>query len=653
MVAVLVAAYWQVALCQYTLQWDMTDQAFVWHRFISECFHSGIIPLWAPYSKLGYPFYADPQSGLFYPIVWLLALASRYSLYSNNIELFIHIVLAALGMRYLLRTLRISEGAAAIFGLVYAMSGPATGHATHSTLIASMCWLPWLMGSYIRVLQRHRMADLLLTVGFVLMQLTGGYAGMTIILLYVMAGLLVYYILVHTSERRGALLRVVQMHLCLGALVLMVSGGYLYAVAQGQPYIDRGEGVTRASVGNVPFSPRCLVTLLYPQLVGAGEVAYDTDITMQSLYMGIIPLVLVLLSLIQARRRSTYIIAISATLMLLAAMGDHTPLRGWLYDYIPLMKFFRHAGIFRLYACIGWIILAARGYDAMEGAQSYHLRSVYRYLIIVLLLLSVSLWISASVIPVVHHLVRALATHSMPIALCALTAVAIILIPGLTAERRRILLGILILSDLGLSVQAVMTRTIISDRQVSVIQKRIDHYPQGFPMPDNVPITSFNQWNDTTIAPPVWQNAGFIRKQLSFEGYNGFKLKSYNLIHDRPDFFDTYRHQNLVSADSGAIIHITSFDPDHIGLDIETDHAQHVVLGQVYFPGWICSVDHAATTAAEESPDHFVSSAIPKGRHTVQLEFVPRGGRLAFWYSIITFTVLISATAVVMRRSSV
>lgn len=651
MVVVLLAAWWQVALCQHTLQWDMTDQAFVWHRYISECFHSGIIPLWAPYSKLGYPFYADPQSGLFYPMVWLLALAGRYTLYSNNMELFLHIVLAAWGMRYLLRVLRVSSIGAAIFGLVYAMSGPATGHATHSTLIASMCWLPWVMGSYIRLLQRHRAVDILLTAGFLLLQLTGGYAGITIILLYVMTGLLLYYTLTHTADRGKALLHATRMHLWLGTAVLLVSAGYLYAVAQGQPYIDRGEGVTRATAGNVPFTPRCLVTILYPQLVGSSDIAYGTDITMQSLYMGILPLVLMLLALVHTQRRGNFIIAISSIILLLAAMGDHTPIRGWLYDYLPLMKLFRHAGIFRLYVCIAWVILAARGFDAMEGVQSYRVRVVYRYLILFVLVISASLSLSAWVIPVAHHLAHALAVHSLPILICAVAATAIIFMPGLAAERRRVLLAILILCDLGLSVQSTISKTVIADQSVSVIQARIDQYPAGFPIPDKVPITTYGQWNDSTIAPPIWQNAGFIRKQLSFEGYNGFKLKNYNLIHGRPDFYEKYAGQRLISSDSSAMVRITSFDPCHFGFDVRSNEIGQVTLAQVYFPGWSATVDGANVTVAE-SPDHFLSCTVPSGMHHVVMSFAPVGGRYAFLYAVFVFAVLAVAAGIAVWRSS-
>ncbi len=647
MTLVLVIAYWQAALCRYTMDWDMTNQAFVWHRYISECFHSGIIPLWAPYSKLGYPFYADPQSGLFYPVVWLLAVVGHYSLYSNNFEFFIHIVLAAWGMRYLLQTLHVSKGAAAVFALVYAMSGPATGHASHSTLTASLCWLPWLLASYIRMIEHQRLRDVLLTALFLVLQLTGGYAGITIILIYVMAGLFIYYMLVR--DGRSSPGAVAKAHVWLVIVVLLVSVSYLYAVAQGQPYIDRGEGVTRITAGNVPFSPRCLITIFYPQLVGAQEMAFGTDITMQSLYIGILPLVLIATLLLGRQRRSAYVIALASGILLLAAMGDHTPLRGWLYDYLPLMKLFRHAGIFRLFVCIGWIILAARGFDALDGLHGYKARAIYRLLIVVMLLLATALWIASHYILRSQSTIQVIAAHSLPIVLYALAALLIIAVPGLKAEYRRALLALLTVVDMGIGVQWAMHKTIVSECRISQMQQNVNSYPSGFPLPSNVPITSYNQWNDAKIAPPIWQNAGFIRKQLSFEGNNSFNLRNYNLIYAREDFYAKYSKQNLISADSNTEIQITGFGPDRIGFTVRGDHHQEVRLGQVYFPGWSATVDGSAV-AVTESADHFIACHIADGQHQVVMSFAPAGARYAFIFGVFSFFVLITAVCITAWR---
>ncbi len=646
MVAVLIAAYWQVALCHYPLQWDAVNQIFVWHRYIAECFHAHVLPLWAPYSRLGYPLYADPQSGLFYPIVWLLTLGGHYTLRSNDLEFFIHVLLAAWGMRSLLRTLGISGATASVFGVLYAMSGPMTGHATHTTLVVSMAWVPLVLSCYIQWLRNGRIYHLLLTALYVYMEVTGGYVGITIILIYVMAAVFLYHI-GKQPMRSAVVIKLLTRHLWLGLFVAIVSAGFLYAVAQGQPYIDRGEGITRATAGGIPFTPVCLLTMVYPALTGDGNLSWGTDTTMQSLYIGLLPLLLVVLVILLQPGRRTVMIALASLLTLLAAMGGHTPLRGWLYDYVPLMKLFRHAGIFRLFTCIGFIVLSAIGFDAIEDQR---FRRRLRNAVLVLFIMTAVIWIAGLTIAgtTVMH---AIASVSLSVVCIALAALVVLALPEsfLSWPVRKVLIALLLIIDLGLSVQRTMFITIACDRPLSSIQKVIDQYPRGFPLPSNDPITSYGQWNDSTIAPPLWQNAGFLRKQISFEGYNGFNLKTYNLMREQADFFQRYGHKPLVSGDRKTTIQISAFDPGRFGIEVDCSQDMQLTLAQIYFPGWRASIDKMEVPVAENA-DHFVSCSVPIGHHQVDFYFSPKGAKAAFIYTLLIVTMLTAGIGLYRRR---
>src|SRR5687768_2172542 len=84
-------AFWQIGWMQNTMKWDMIDQFFPYRYFIGECFNAGVLPSWNPYQFLGEPFHADPQSGFWYPVTWLLTLAGGYSVYTMNFEFVLHI----------------------------------------------------------------------------------------------------------------------------------------------------------------------------------------------------------------------------------------------------------------------------------------------------------------------------------------------------------------------------------------------------------------------------------------------------------------------------------------------------------------------------------------------------------------------------------
>lgn len=646
MTLVLVIAYWQVALCSYALQWDAVNQIFVWHRYMAECFHAHLIPLWAPYARLGYPMYADPQSGLFYPVVWLLTLGGRYTLASNDLELFIHIVIAAWGMKFLLEILSVRRDTAAVFGLIYAMSGPVTGHATHTTLVVSMGWVPWVLGAYIQWLRSQRMSHLLLAVLCVYMEVAGGYMGITIILMYVMAAILIYHI-VSSRREHSAFGKVVSGHLMFVGLTILVSAGLLYALAQGQPYMDRSEGLSRAGASSVPFTPVSLLSLLYPGLIGDKHIAWSTDTTMQNLYIGIVPLILGLLLCIVRPRRGTLFIMVASLVMLLAAMGDHTPVRGWFYEYLPLMRLFRHAGIFRVFTCIGLVILGAQGYDAL---QDHHFRKIFKVVAMFLSIAVMSVWLIA-ISGKISLGPFAVPAVLLPVVILSLTAFIVFSLPEawLKPHVRMRLLALIILCDLGLSVQMVMYTTIASGEKVKDVQRIIDQYPTGFPIPTNDPITAYNQWNDPSIAPPVWQNAGFLRKQISFEGYNGFNLKNYNLLIEKADFFQLYEHQRLVSTQKPATIRISSFDPGHFGIDVDNSTVEVVTLAQMYFPGWKACVDNTPV-AIMETKDHFVSCMVGTGHHSVDFYFSPWLAKAAFIYTITVMALLLAAIGIYRPR---
>jgi len=57
--AVTALAYWQVALLQNSLKWDVMDCYLPWRYHVGECLQNGIFPFWNPYTHCGYPIHAD------------------------------------------------------------------------------------------------------------------------------------------------------------------------------------------------------------------------------------------------------------------------------------------------------------------------------------------------------------------------------------------------------------------------------------------------------------------------------------------------------------------------------------------------------------------------------------------------------------------
>ena len=102
------------------------------------------IPLWSDLIMSGYPFVANPLSGLLYPPGWI-ALLFPLPL-GINLVVIAHLVWAGLGLFLYLRQLGLHERSALFGGIAYELMPKTYAHyaAGHVTLVYALAWLPWL-----------------------------------------------------------------------------------------------------------------------------------------------------------------------------------------------------------------------------------------------------------------------------------------------------------------------------------------------------------------------------------------------------------------------------------------------------------------------------------------------------------------------------
>ncbi len=105
----------------------------------------GQIPLWSPLIYSGYPFFAHPLSGLWYPPGWL-ALLFPLPL-GFNLVVLLHLIWGAWGMLKFLSALGLCSPATIFGALAFALMPKLIAHygAGHLTLVYALCWLPWLL----------------------------------------------------------------------------------------------------------------------------------------------------------------------------------------------------------------------------------------------------------------------------------------------------------------------------------------------------------------------------------------------------------------------------------------------------------------------------------------------------------------------------
>ena len=106
-------------------------------------YHS--IPLWSPTILSGYPFAANPLSGLWYPLGWV---ALAFTLPQGLIILIaLHLVLGGVGMYRLVRAEGLRHSPALFAALAFELMPKLFAHsgAGHLTLLYAVPWTPWLL----------------------------------------------------------------------------------------------------------------------------------------------------------------------------------------------------------------------------------------------------------------------------------------------------------------------------------------------------------------------------------------------------------------------------------------------------------------------------------------------------------------------------
>lgn len=104
-----------------------------------------MVPFWSDQILSGYPFYADPLSGLHYPPGWL-ALAFPLPL-GLNLTALLHVLWGGLGMALFLRRSGLGARPALAGALAFQGMPKLWAHygAGHLTLLYAFAWLPWLL----------------------------------------------------------------------------------------------------------------------------------------------------------------------------------------------------------------------------------------------------------------------------------------------------------------------------------------------------------------------------------------------------------------------------------------------------------------------------------------------------------------------------
>jgi hypothetical protein len=375
------------------LGWDCIESYWPDISFYAGALEHGEAPLWNPYDRGGYAFYADTVTGLYYPVTWAFvgpgALAGGMPGWTQQAKMLLHHVLAGLLLYVFLRHRKLPWPAAFLGGAVFVISVPLLIHKA-SALFWNMVWAPLVWIAIDRALARARdpgwwwrAAALAGALGL------AGAAGPPPGFFYTLLASAAYgalrlgQVLLDARKAcdgaagapvestggaappRGAA-GTLRPELLAQARVLAVAAAATVALLAivVLPGLDvAAESATRGATRNLAYA---LGGSLPPGPALLGALAPPTGQT--DLYLGLLVPLLAIVALAahpRADRFAPVLFASVALIALLLAFGARGHLLPWLVEHVPGFGLFREANRYKLVTALGLAVAAAYGAAAL------------------------------------------------------------------------------------------------------------------------------------------------------------------------------------------------------------------------------------------------------------------------------------------------
>lgn len=345
-----------------TIPWDAKSQFLPPLQFLATSLASHQSPLWTSNVFAGWPLISDPQSLMFSPLHFLLAYVDRApSLGAFDSVTFAYLFLGGAGIILYFHDRGWHAAGALVAALAFAFGGSASSRLQHTNQIMDLAYFALALWVLARALQRSSLWTGA-AAGIVIGLLALGREQVALISLYVLVGLVVAHWIGSENWRQSIRasikpLAAASIVATLIATVPVVMTALLCAES------NRPE-IAWSVTGLGSLHPAHLLTLAFPDLYGvmkpsdlgywgpgtlpwkqafgAGEVNLAQN--MGLVYAGALPLVVTFsLGIVRglAWSRDIRFFSIAAGVVLLYALGWHTPAFHAMYELMPGLTLFR------------------------------------------------------------------------------------------------------------------------------------------------------------------------------------------------------------------------------------------------------------------------------------------------------------------------
>ena len=334
---------------------DILTQQYFWNVFLKEnLFSDPCFRTWMPYINAGTPF-GGGLNLLFRPIYFFTLLLLPVHL-AISYEIVLYLIIMGVSMYFFMRELKLSYICSFLAALFMMLSGQIVSlvNAGHVNKLGTIAFTPLVFWALERALKRKTIKAFVITGAMLALQFWQTHIQISF---YVCIAVGLYFLLcvgIDFKKERNAR----QFSRLLIFSLLMVIIFLLLSAVEFLPWIsfaqvsDRSEGVSYEFATSWSMPPEELVTYLIPGFFGFRRLNFIEDenivpywgrmpFTQTGHYLGLLPLLFMLLALCFVRNKHVLTLGILALVILLLGMGKYFPPYRWLYNYVPGFNKFR------------------------------------------------------------------------------------------------------------------------------------------------------------------------------------------------------------------------------------------------------------------------------------------------------------------------
>lgn len=345
---------------------DIIKLFYPFRKYTNERLRSASIPWWNPYVFAGNVHVGTYQSAVFYPLNAIYFIVSDMNGWTFLV--LVQPLIAALGVYFFSRELKLSHSASIISALTFAFSGWMIAWFEESIVIVhSIIWLPWVCLGIKKIFENNRLGSPILFIA-IIFSITAGFLQMT---LYVAIVSFFYVCFLCKTRSFQNILRPISLVLLTSLSAVLTCSPQLLPALEAYSLSPRGTVRADFLFRDYLMPLSHLITFLAPDFWGnPGTYNYFFPRAFfheRVIFIGIIPIVLALIGLI--RNKKPEVIFFSIVTFISLVFGLQTPI-AWLayYFHIPIFSSILPGRVF-IITTFSLAMLSGFGWDYLKTTK--------------------------------------------------------------------------------------------------------------------------------------------------------------------------------------------------------------------------------------------------------------------------------------------